>query len=401
MIRPLSAAVIRPAWARRVVAPAYDSVSEAERARIVETNPDSFLTVTRSPGDFPPEERPEPEELAQQCARALNRLVSLGAFADQPPDSMFVNRLEIEGRVQTGLIAEVPVSDYLAGRVVKHEDIHVSRAEVLARHLSVVRASSSPIAMTYTDQPLVDELIGVQMEREPLLDFTSDDGLRQMVWRIEEAPVIRRLVELMADVRLYIVDGHHRAAAQSVAADLVGSDASRHMLAALVPDHQLHVFEFNRLVYGPLEIPPVELLEILDRKFRITRMDPPGSPVVPDRKGVLGLHLEYCWYRLELRDSTERAGGPLGSLDTSIVQSEILTPLGIDENRRDPRLQYVAGSAGLEALLENCGPGDLAVTVFPTSVDDLMEVADAGQTMPPKSTYFHPKFRSGVFLRPI
>lgn len=401
MIRPLSASVIRPDWAHRVVAPAYDSVSEVERARIVETNPDSFLTVTRSPGDFPPESRPEPAELAEQCARALKRLTGLGAFDPQPPGSLFVNRLEIEGRVQTGLIAEVPVSDYLDGKVVKHEDIHISRAEVLARHLSVVRASSSPIAMTYTDQPLVDELIEAHMDTDPLLDFTSDDGLRQIVWRISDAGLVERLSGLMNDVRLYIVDGHHRAAAQSVAADLVGTDASRHMLAALVPDHQLHVFEFNRLVYGPLELPPTDLLELLERRFRITRMDPPGSPVVPDRKGVLGLHLEYCWYRLELRNSTGTAGDPLSSLDTSIVQSEILAPLGIDENRRDPRLQYVAGSAGLEALLRDCGPGDLAITVFPTSVDDLMEVADAGQTMPPKSTYFHPKFRSGVFLRHI
>ncbi len=399
MIRPLSASVVRPEWADRVVAPAYDSVSGAERARIVATNPDSFLTVTRSPDDFPPGERPSPAELAKQCARALRRLTDRDAFAAQPPGSLFINRLEIEGRVQTGLIAEVPVSDYLEGRVVKHEEIHVNRAQVLARHLSVVRASSSPIAMTYTDQPRVDELISAQMEADPLLDFTATDGLRQMVWRVGDPTVVNLLTELMGDVRLYIVDGHHRAAAQSVAADLVGTEESRHMLAALVPDHQLHVFEFNRLVYGPLEIPPAELLELLGRSFTITRMDPPGSPVVPDRKGVLGLHLEFCWYRLELRSSPSRPGDPLAALDTNIVQSRILAPLGIDENRGDPRLRYVAGNVGLESLLEDCGPGDLAITVYPTSVDDLMEVADAGQTMPPKSTYFHPKFRSGVFLR--
>jgi uncharacterized protein (DUF1015 family) len=410
IVRPFDAYVVAPEAALKVVAPAYDALTPRERFRFAAAHPESYLNVIRSVEDFPEDLRPQAEELLRDNARRLRQLIERGRLLYNPQPGFYLYRLAVAGHAQVGVVAEVPVEAYEQGLVKRHEKTQQEREEKLTRYLEVVHASSSPICLTYRHHSEIDALVGDLVRSEPLIDFVAADGLEQSVWFVDDEASVRRLQELFAAVpALYLTDGHHRTAAASRYAATrraanprhTGDEAYGYMLAALFPDDQLRIQDYNRCVKDLNGHTPEGLLRALHEWFEVERLQCATPEAArPARRREMALRLAGAWYRLRVRPGAVPED-PLRSLDHSILQEHVLAPLlGIEDPRASRRVEYVPGPFGLSGLESRCRDGwDLAFAVHPTSIEELMRVADADEVMPPKSTWFDPKVRSGLFVR--
>lgn len=393
-IRPIRGRVVSSEWLNRVPSPAYDSLTTTQRREYRTNNPWSYLNVTRTPEDEAPGEANDTAALVAKARQALDALLAEGAFDASAGDSMFLYRLRSGDHQQTGIVAEVAVADYEAGRILVHEQIREARAELLAEHMLGVGHVSSPIALTFESTSDIRRLIATASELEPLLDW--DDGtLHQTVWLLPD-DVVAQLQAQLSATPAYIIDGHHRAAAALTARGRSPQSATTdHMLAALFPDEALQLLGFNRWVQGVDDRDVGKVMDNLRERYVVTPM---RGEVKPER-GTLAVFAERSWHLVRLGDPART--DPLSTLDPVRLQDEILAPmLGITAPGTDWRLVTISGDqpvSGLEsAVLTH---GGMAFVVPPLDIHDLFAVANAGQTMPPKSTYFVPKVRSGIFLR--
>jgi uncharacterized protein (DUF1015 family) len=378
LVTPVRAWVVQQSWATTVVGHAYDGLRPEQRRQLADSNPDSFFNVVRSAHDYGDE--PVPEDLQDANARSLKRLLRGGRYRSSRRAGLYLYGLSSGDHQQVAVVGDVPVAAFLNGEVRAHERTREAKELELARHLSDVRMSSSPVGLTYKGEPAIDEVVAVGVRERPLVDFVSADGVRQFVWELPDG-LVRQLVSLFAGVpAAYIVDGHHRVAA----AARVGDDA---FLAGLVPADQLHLVSYHRLVAGPLPLPPAEIVHRLGGQRS-------REPVLDPGAGHVGLYLAGGWYRAALQP----AGN--GALDVDAVAQQVLGPLaGVADARLDPRLDFVPGTAAAEVVEQLADQRDgLVVTVSPPSIAQLLAVADAGLTLPPKSTWFEPKLHSGVFV---
>jgi len=410
-IKPLDAYVADPDRAADIVAPAFDALAPVERRRFAAEHPNSYLHVLRTAEDFPEGTGPPLDELLDANRRRLHEMIETGLLVYNPNPGYYIYRIAAGAHAQLGLIAEVPVEAYEHGLVKPHEHTRKDKEDALTRYLEVVRASSSPVCLAYRDQPEIDELLVRWTEREPLLDFVADDGVAQSVWFVDDQATVERLTQLFAAVpALYLTDGHHRsAAAARYAASRrardgagTGREAYNYLLVALFPDQQLRILDYNRCVRGLNGHDVQGFVVGLERAFEVERL-PVASPEAarPRRRRELALCLRGEWYRLRVRPEVVPSGDPVRELDLLILQEQAIGPLlGVHDPRSDPRIDYVPGPLGMGALESRCRDGwDVAFALYPTSVGELMAVADAQQVMPPKSTWFDPKLRSGTFVR--
>jgi uncharacterized protein (DUF1015 family) len=405
-IRPLR--VLRPApeVAGRVASPPYDVVSRGEAAAMAKDNPLSFLHVVRSEIDLP-EEVDARDPRVYTAARAnLERLLAEGALGREEGPAFFVYREVMDGRAQVGLVAGLHVDDYERNVIRRHETTRPDKEDDRTRHILSLGAQAEPVLVAYRARSEIDRLVASAVEAAPLYDFTAVDGVRHTVWPVTS---MRPYVEAFAEVPCaYIADGHHRsAAAWRAARNRRGSSAAgggdaphNWFLAVVVPSSQLTILSYNRVV---TDLRGRTVGAVLDRLSRVGRLSETDDPA-PPHPGSFCIYLDRRWWVLELAEGSIDRRDPIRSLDVSLLQERVLAPvLGIEDQRTDPRIDFVGGIHGPRALETRVDSGEaaLAFSLNATALDQLMTVADAGHVMPPKSTWFEPKLRSGLFVHPL
>lgn len=388
--------------AEQVVAPAYDSMAPAERAAYAKANPPNFIKTMRTPEDYVESENPSLEMVLDHNLNAVQKMLEDSTFELQPQEALYIYRLHTGDHFQTAVIAEVPVTEYQQGRIHKHEHTRSEHENRLTQYLQHVGVSSSPICLAYQDDARIDKTVEIITQDKPLLDFFMEDGVRQTIWKVVETEQIDILRTQFSSVEVaYLTDGHHRMAASvRHAANRSSSGPWDNFLAALFPATQLRILSFNRCVRDLNGLSVEQLIDGLALNFTVDRISDDRKTMLPSKPGEFTLLVENQLFRLQVRPARV-PNDSVGSLDVSLLQNLFLEPvLGIEDDRSDPRLDFVTGDRGLNGLRQRAEEGwQAGIACYPTSMTDLMSIADQGLVMPPKSTCFDPKARSGIFLR--
>lgn len=407
---------IRPAQGKAadIAALPYDVFSREEAKREIMDKPLSFLRIDRAETQFEDSVDPYAPCVYQKAHDSLWEMVKRGDFITEEQECYYIYELTMEGRVQDGLVGCAALDDYLDGTIRRHENTREEKEQDRIRHVDCCGAQTGPIFLAYRSNEAVKEMIREAKGKEPLYDFTSPDGIRHRVFRIEEPERIKVIREAFLGMdSLYIADGHHRAASAVKVGqlrrrqhpDYTGEEEFNYFLAVLFCDEQLKILDYNRVVKDLNGYSPVKFLTKVKELFEVSDIEEPGmeeSSYRPREKGEFTMFLEECWYRCRIREE-DRGEDPVAGLDVSILQEKLLGPvLGITDPRTDGRIDFVGGIRGLSELKrrvrEDCA---VAFAMYPTSIEELFAVADAGRLMPPKSTWFEPKLRSGLFLHKI
>jgi len=399
LIAPFAGWIVKPQWADLVISRAHDTFSPDQRREIAAANQYSYMNVTRSPEDLMPGHTATIDELVAEGVAAFKRLLAAGAFEPSDEALFYVYRMTTIGRSQTGVVGTVPVSGILDRRVRVHENVRPDRTTLLTRHLMEVGATSSPIALTFRNGPDYSTMIDELTAGTPTLDHLArDSDVRHELWVV---PLERteEVASLFDDRILYLTDGHHRAAAAvAAAAQMKDNPAFARILAIAFPDDHLRIEAFHRVVADASGRSPEAILAALRAAAEIDEVPGPNE-ARPTRSSEVGMYLAGRWYRFELpRPATET---PVDRLDVERLRAWVIDPiLGADELGESGAVGYVAEPTGIDSLVRRCTTdGLIGFVVHPTSVEELMAVADAGQLMPPKSSYVAPKPSAGVFLR--
>ena len=406
-IRSFQPYLASPVRVTQVASPPYDSMPPEERAAFGARHPENFINAIRSIEEFPDSDRLSLDELLHQNATVLEKLLGNGSFVLEPQPGFFVYQLRCQDHIQTGVVAEVPLSDYYAGLIRGHEDTRPDHEGHLCEYLNVVGAVSSPICAAYPDDAAIEEVVSGITQHQAWLDFTDDYGVAQKIWRVTDRESLSMLESLFQQIPvIYLTDGHHRVASGARHADRrngqYGTDGPwNYLLMALFPADQMRILPFNRCVRDLGDLSAKDLLAALANVFSIEKSNPNELGFQgPQRRGEFVLLMDDQYYRLVISPH-QVPTDPVEALDVSLLQRLVFEPLlGISNPRSDPRLDHVTGDTGLEGLRQRCRMGwRLGFACYPPSFRELMAVADAGLRMPPKSTCFDPKARSGIFVR--
>jgi uncharacterized protein (DUF1015 family) len=388
-LEPFPARIVRPEWAEHVVSPMHDSLTPEERATIMEERPFSWLHVSRTPDDLPV--GGDETALVEVEATALRRLLDAGVFEDFPEPALYVYRLRSPDHTQTGIVGEVPHAAFVEGRVLGHEGVQPERVDALETHLERVGATSTLVALMFRADDDVRKVVESAMEERPLRSFGADD-LEQTVWRIEDPEAIERVRERLDRQVLYITDGHHRAKASVELWERAGRPLGGGVPAVLFPDDELRMLAFHRRVIGPLELGVDDLLSRLRERVEVGE-----EPPEPADRGAFGMYLGGRWYRLTLRPDGSEGG--VGSLDVTRLHREILEPIFGFGDVGDPGLEFVTAAVPVEELTRRVDEDrGAAFTLVAPTFEQFVDVADRGEEMPAKATFFDPKPRAGLFL---
>ena len=404
-IKPFAAWRPIPARVAAVAAVPYDVVDTAEARLLAAGNPDAFLHVSRPEIDLPDTVDLHDDAVYAQGARAFLDLQRRGVLRREPSERLYVYRQIMGSHSQTGLVTCCHIDDYGRGIIRKHEKTRQDKEDDRTRHVLALNANSGPVFLAYRDVANVDRLVANVAVDAPLYDFTAADGVRHTVWRVEgdAAP----WVEAFAAVPVcYVADGHHRAAAAARAGRLrreanphhTGREEYNWFLAVLFPASQLRILPYNRCVRDLNDLSPAAFLARVAQVFACT----PAADPEPAGPGQVHMYLQGYWHRLAWL--ADPAADPVGRLDVSVLQNRLLAPvLGIADPRTSPRISFVGSNRGTGELTKRVDAGHTAVafSMYPVSVAQMMDIADAGQIMPPKSTWFEPKLRSGLLVHTL
>lgn len=407
VIRPFNA--LRPAveCAPQMAAVPYDVVNTKEARALASGNPWSFLHVSRPEIDLPDGTQIYSDEVYAKAVTNFDKLKKECPLEQESEASLYLYRLIMGNHEQMGVVACCSVDEYDSDVIRKHERTRRDKEDDRTRHILVLRAQTGPVLLTYRAQPTIDSLVSQALQQnEPLYDFVANDDIRHTIWLI---PNPAAFVEAFTSVpNLYIADGHHRAASASRARNelkeqgfgFIGNEEYNFFQCVLFPDKQLQILPYNRIVRDLNGMSAQDFLARVREVFTVTDNATPS----PEERGRWSMHLDRRWYGLALPDSASRPEGVVESLDVSILQERLLDPiLGIKDVRTDKRIDFVGGIRGTEELEKLVGEGKAAVafSLYPTTIDDLLKVSDAGEIMPPKSTWFEPKLRDGLLIHEI
>lgn len=393
--------------ASTVAALPYDVYSNAEARAYVRTHPKSFLAIDRSETAFPEGTDMYSPEVYKKAGSLLRDWISDGTFLREEENCYYLYELTMDGRSQTGIVACVAIDDYINGVVKKHENTRSDKEQDRIRHVKACSAQTGPIFLAYKAASAIQEVVCKTKQETPIYDFVSEDGIGHRVFRIADTEQISIIENSFAAIdRIYIADGHHRAASavkagldlRNEAGNYTGEEEFNYFLSVLFPDEELMIMDYNRVVKDLNGLTETDFFAKVSARFEIT---PLSRREKPSQKGEFTMYLSGRWYLCKAKEAAP--SDPVEALDVSVLQNKLLTPiLGIGDPKTDKRIDFVGGIRGLEELERRCNLDcKVAFAMYPTSIQELFDVADAGKLMPPKSTWFEPKLRSGLFIHEI
>jgi uncharacterized protein (DUF1015 family) len=398
-VHPFRALRPRAEDAARVAAPPYDVIDTAEARALARGNPDSFLRISRPEIDLPEGSDEHADEVHAQARRNLAEFEARGVLQAEAEPLLYIYAQQMGAHRQVGLVGCVPVREYLDGTIKKHENTRPDKEDDRTRHIDALSAHDEPVFLTYRARPAIDAAVREATRAAPAVDFVSPDGVQHTLWVLSREAG-EHMTTLFGSVpALYVADGHHRSAAAARVHALRAGSPGEHgvFLAVIFPHDQVQILAYNRLVRDPAGRAPAQLLETLREAFDIT----PAERPEPDTPLSFGIYAGARWYRARVRPDSFDTHDPVASLDCSIVQDRLLGPLfGITDPRRDRNVDFVGGIRGARELERRVSREgwSLAICLYPTRIEQLLSVSDAGLLMPPKSTWFEPKLRSGLFV---
>lgn len=407
VLRPFRAIRPAPEYAQKVAALPYDVMNSQEAKEMAKDNPFSFLHVDRAEIDLPEGTGLYDPAVYKRAADNLRDLTEKGIFLEDPAPCYYIYRQIMGDHAQAGIVGCASIDDYESGVIRKHELTVAEKEEDRVRHVDVCDANTGPIFLTFRENAEIREFQSRKMREEaPACDFTAEDGVRHTVWVISDPEEIRMLEAAFEAIPcLYIADGHHRSASafrvgkkrREAHPGYTGSEEFNFFLSVVFPSEELSIWDYNRVVRDLNGLTEEAFLESIGGSFEI---EPAAGQVKPGEPHTFGMLLSGKWYLLRAKEGSFDPDDPVGRLDVSILQNNLLAPvLGIEDPRTDRRISFVGGVRGLAELEKAAGEGcACAFSMYPTTMADLMDIADAGKIMPPKSTWFEPKLRSGLFI---
>lgn len=406
-ITPFQSVRPNPSLADRIAALPYDVYNREEACIEVKKEPLSFLKIDRAETQFDNSVDTYDDRVYEKARETLDEMIADGSFLMDEKPCFYVYELTMNGRSQTGIVACSSIDDYVNGTIRKHENTREEKEIDRINHVDRTNAQTGPIFLVYRSVEEINRIVRKEKEKTPVYDFTSPDGITHRAWVISDSNVIEKMEQAFAAVpTTYIADGHHRCASavkvglkrRKEHPDYTGQEEFNRFLSVLFPDDQLYIMPYNRVVKDLAGMKKEEFLEAV-RKAGFTVSYLGDTPFAPEEKGTFGMYLNDGWYRLTA-DKSLVVDDPVDGLDVSILQNNLLRPiLKITDPRTDKRIDFVGGIRGLSELekrvAEDC---TVAFSMYATSIQELLDVADAGLLMPPKSTWFEPKLRSGLFI---
>ncbi len=398
LVKPFAALRPVPELASRICELPYDVMSSDEARQIAADNPLSFLHVSKPEIDLAPGTDLYSPEVYAKGKENFQRLIAQGALKQDPQSAFYLYRQVMGGHSQIGIVGVASCVDYLNGIVKKHELTRPDKEQDRVRHIETLDSQTGPVFLVYRSNSALESLVAKGSTCSPQVDFTAVDGVRHSAWVLSDAGSIRALEAEFARLpALYIADGHHRsAAATRVFQSRKGAGHSAFFLSVIFPHNQVQILPYNRVLKNPPGLSNDELLQKLDGVFIINLK----GAAQPKRKHELGFYLAGRWYGLTFRPRFAATTDPIEKLDVTLLQKYVLDPIfGIDDPRTSNRVNFVGGIRGVSELEQRVNSGEYgcAFSMFPTSIEDLMAIADAGGIMPPKSTWFEPKLRDAMF----
>lgn len=408
---------IRPVkeLASKIAALPYDVMNSDEAREMVIGNPNSFLHVDRPEIDLDPSIDIHDPKIYEKARENLDRMIADGEYTQDQQPCLYIYRQIMNGRSQTGIVFCASIDDYMNNIIKKHEFTRADKEEDRINHVDYCDANTGPIFLTYKEDQIASEIIDAwiqnESKRKPIYNFVAEDGITHIVWIVDNEVIINEIIDLFKEVDyLYIADGHHRSASavkvglkrRAENPNYTGEEEFNYFLAVAFPDNDLMVMDYNRVVRDLNGLTKDELIVKLQEKFTVTESTS-EEPIKPEKKHTFGMYVENKWYMLEAKDGIYNAEDPIDSLDVAILQNNVLTPiLGIDDVRTSDRIDFIGGIRGLKELEKRANKDmKIAFSMYPTEVSDIMSVADIGEVMPPKSTWFEPKLRSGLFVHKL
>ena len=405
LIRPFRGLRPAPGRAEEVVAPPYDVLNSAEARQRAAGRPYSFLHISKPEIDLPEGTDPYSPEVYEKGRENFRKMIDGGVLVRDDAPYYYFYRLIMGAHVQTGLVVAASVADYDTNRIRKHEFTRPDKEDDRVRQIDALNAQTGPVFLTYRHSSVIDAIAIKVTATQPEVDVTADDDVRHTIWvcrDLADIDTITRTFDAMDCI--YIADGHHRSAAASrVCAarkeanpDHTGEEAYNYFLSVVFPDNQMQILDYNRVITDLNGKDPGAFVEDVKSAFEVGES---SEPVKPKHTGEFGMYLTGQWYRLNINPELVPADDPVDRLDVSLLANNLIDPLlGINDPRRDKRIDFVGGIRGLKELERRVDSGEMAVafSLYPTSLDQLMDVADAGEVMPPKSTWFEPKLADGL-----
>lgn len=406
-IRPFACVRPNKKVASRVAALPYDVYNREEAKEVVKNEPLSFLNIDRPETQFDDSVDMYAPEVYQKAKELLDGMIADGTFILDDERCYYVYQLIMNGRKQTGIVACASIDDYENNIIKKHELTREDKEIDRIHHVDICNAQTGPIFLAYRSNDEINRIVQNAMNREAIYQFTAEDGVRHNVWKIADKEDVDIIYHAFLGIReIYIADGHHRAASAVKVGlkrrmenkEYTGEEEFNYFLSVLFPDEELKILPYNRVVRDLNGHSKMEYLELISRDFKVTLLG--AKPFAPEKKATFGMYLDEEWYILEARDRIKKEIDPVKCLDVAILQDYLLHPvLGIEDPRTDKRIDFIGGIRGLQELERRVSVDcQVAFSMYPTSIHELFDVADAGRVMPPKSTWFEPKLRSGLFL---
>jgi len=392
----------------KVASPPYDVMNSAEARKMAEGNPESFLHVIKPEIDLP-ENVDLYSDLVYATARAnFVKMIDNGFLIREEVPSLYLYKQIMNGHSQVGIVVGASVKEYEQNLIKKHEFTRKKKEDDRTRHVAEVNANAGPVFLTYRSQAEIDAKVNEIMLTDPIYDFTAPDGVQHTVWVVSDVDDIKEFEKLFSAVpELYVADGHHRSASaarvgsdrRAVDSNPDGEKVYDYFLAVLFPHDQLAIMDYNRVVKDLNGLSKEEFLNKISEKFHVE----PSSDRKPSAANMFGMYIDHQWYQLTAKPGSFPENDPVESLDVAVLQNNLLHPiLAIGDPRVDERIDFIGGIRGMDELENRVNNGEaVAFSLFPTSIEQLMAIADADKVMPPKSTWFEPKLRSGLLVRSL
>lgn len=408
VVKPFRGLRPKPELTENVASPPYDVLNSKEARIMADGNPVSFLHINKPEIDLPEDIDLYDDRVYAQAGQNFKRFQEEGILVQDPEAYFYLYEQTMGDIVQVGLVAAASIDDYENDIIKKHELTRADKERDRTRHIDTLDANTGPVFLTYHARPEIDAIVKDWTQRQPTNDFIAPDKIRHRFWVVDDPTVIDQLRQAFAAIpTLYVSDGHHRSASacnvrkirREANANHTGQEAYNFFLTVIFPDNQLHIFDYNRIVKDLNGLSVADFKQNVEEKFGLEVIG--TEPYRPEARHTFGMYLDGAWHKLTAKAGTFDEDDPIDRLDVKILQKNLLAPiLGIGDPRTDKRIDFVGGIRGLQELERRVHEDDFAVafSMYPTSIDDLIKVADANQIMPPKSTWFEPKLRSGLVI---